>query len=194
MNNKARKPSHEVSSLKAKALNAASHVLATRGVDDLNLRVIAETAGIGIASMYHYFDGKDDLLLTLATRGFQDLRRNILAPPDLPASASPMQKGHWAFFTFAQSNPALFSLMFDERIMARHESLRETEHETYLAYEAAVRADTHIPEQHQNVAAFALWALGRGMAAILSSYPGGRPPQEVVEKLFLGASYLLRRQ
>ena len=191
MTSRFKHPSHEIESLKSKALKAALTILATHGVQELNLRAIAETAGIGIASMYHYFDGKDDLLLNLAIRGFEDLRADILRCQRDPEYVSPMRGGARAFFTFAQGQPALFSLMFDEGLMARHAALREAEHNTFLAYEASVLADDQIPKQYQEVAAFALWALGRGMAAILSSYPGAQPPEDVFLKLFAGASYLI---
>lgn len=183
------KPSYEIGSLKAKALRAAAKVLAERGVEKLNLRAIAVAGGIGAASMYHYFASKDDLLLNLAIQGFADLRADIMSLQG--NDESPLRGGARAFFGFAQEHPELFSLMFDERLMARHESLRQAEHESFLAYEAAVVADHRIPAQHKLVAAFALWALGRGMAATISSYPDGRPPDEVLEKLFAGAAYLI---
>ena len=183
------KPSHEVGSLKAKALRAAAKVLSERGVEKLNLRAIAVAGGIGAASMYHYFASKDDLLLNLAIQGFADLRADIMSLQS--DDESPIRGGARAFFGFAQENPELFSLMFDERLMSRHESLRHAEHESFLAYEAAVVADHRIPAQHKSVAAFALWALGRGMAATMSSYPDGRPPDDVLEKLFAGAAYLV---
>jgi AcrR family transcriptional regulator len=50
--------SHEVKSLKNKALKAASSLLSTRNAEALSLRAIADEAGIGITSMYHYFDSK----------------------------------------------------------------------------------------------------------------------------------------
>lgn len=182
-------PPHEVASLKSKALRAAAQVLAEKGVDNLNLRAIAVAGGIGAASMYHYFANKDDLLLNLAIQGFADLRADILSFQG--DDDSPMRGGARAFFKFAQEQPSLFSLMFDEGLMSRHQSLRQAEHETFKAYERAVISDHRIPAQHSSVAAFALWALGRGMAAIMSSYPESRPPDEVLEKLFAGAAYLI---
>ncbi len=177
------------SNLRAKVLNAANEVLARDGVEHLNLRAIAETADIGIASIYHYFQNREDILLNLALIGYARLRRDIQHPPaDAP---TPISGGARAFFGFAERQPALFSLMFDEQLMSRHEILREAENAAFQAYEAVVREDGRMPPEHQDKAAFALWALGRGMAAILASYPGGRPPEEVVDKLFAGASYLL---
>jgi AcrR family transcriptional regulator len=186
-----RRVDHATVSLKSKALSAATVILAEQGAERLSLRAIADLAGIGIASMYHYFENKDALLLQLATQGFEDLREDILAYRRDPEFAPPMRVGQRAFFAFAKEQPALFSLMFDERLMARHEALREAEHHTFLAYEAAVKANGRIPSEHEATAALALWALGRGMAAIMSSYPRGQMPDDLVAKLFAGAAYLL---
>lgn len=179
----------EIPGVKAKVLNAAAGILATQGVEDLSLRAIAETAGIGLASIYHYFANKDELLLSLALEGFGDLRRVLIAAQANP-ELTPMRGAARAFFAFAQSHSALFSLMFSERLLARHEALREAEHGVLMAYLDAVRADNRVPPAHQENAAYALWALGRGMAAIIASYPGG-PPEELAQKLFAGGAYLI---
>lgn len=102
-----------------------------------------------------------------------------------------MQASARAFFDFAETRPALFSLMFSERSMARHANLREAEHKTFLLFQAAVEADGRIPSPHQEDVSLALWALGRGMVAIISSYPDGKIPSEIMEKLFAGAAYLV---
>lgn len=184
-------PAHAVHGIRARALSAAAHILATHGVEALNLRAIAEHAGIGIASIYHYFDGKEALLLSLALSGFEDLRRELLrGQADLDAE-SPIHAGAVKFFEFAERHPQLFSLMFNNRMLARHEELRAAEHRTFLVYEQAVRADVRIPPEHHEDAAYALWALGRGMAAMISSHPGGRLPSELFDKLYKGASFLI---
>lgn len=188
----ARRAPHEISNVKTRALAAASRILADQGVEALNLRAIAETAGVGAASIYHYFDSKDALLRDLALQGFEELRRDIVDYQTRPEFRSPMRAGARAFFHFAETRPALFSLMFSERLMERYEALREAELQTVLAYQAAVQADDRIPPAHQENAAFALWALGRGIASILSSR-GGQLPPDVAAKLFGGAAFLIDR-
>ncbi len=177
--------------VRAKALAAAGALLAEVGADELSLRLIADRAGIGLTSIYHYFENKDALLVSLALGGLEDLRRDILALQKSPEFDSPMRGGARAFFAFAESRPRLFSLMFSERLLVRHEALREAEQKIVLAYQAAVEADDRIPPRHQENAAYALWALGRGMAAIIASYPGGRPPEDLLTKLFAGGGYLI---
>lgn len=191
MTRTARPRTLEIDGVRARALTAAASLLARDGVDDLSLRAIAETAGIGLASIYHYFQNKEDLLLSLALMGFEDLRRDMLQSQASQEFTSPMRGAARAFFAFAQARPALFSLMFSERLLARNATLREAEHRMFLAYKDAVQADDRVPARHQENAAYALWALGRGMAAIIASYPGGQPAPEILQKLFAGGAYLI---
>jgi AcrR family transcriptional regulator len=181
----------EVSGVRARALAAAGALLDEVGADELSLRLIADRAGIGLASIYHYFENKDALLLSLALNGVGDLRRMVLDWQRNPEFVSPMRGGARAFFAFAQNRPRLFSLMFSERLLANHAALREAEQQVVLAYKAAVEADDRIPAHHQENAAYALWALGRGMAAIIGSYPSGQMPPELMQKLFAGGGYLI---
>src|SRR5438105_15899955 len=106
-------PSHEVGGVHAKVLAAASVVLAERGVEDLNLKAIADSAGIGISSMYHYFANKEALLLSLAVAGFDDLHASIQRLKSDATLPTPLAAGARAFFGLAEARLALFSLMFD---------------------------------------------------------------------------------
>lgn len=183
----------EIPTLKTRVIDSATCLLARHGVEDLSLRAIAEHAGIGIASMYHYFQSKEDLLLHLALRGYEQLRRDILRQQSDPEEGSPMRGGARAFVDFAHVRPQLFSLMFNERLMARHEALRDAEQECLRAYEAAVCADNRIPREHQVNVAFALWALGRGLVGMISSQPVANIAAELSQRLSAGASYLIDR-
>jgi AcrR family transcriptional regulator len=182
---------HDTGGLKGRALSAARKVLAEAGVEKLSLRAIAEEAEIGIASMYHYFANKEQLLLNLAAGGFEDLRRDILRRQTDPQFDSPMRGGARAVLGFAEAHPALYSLMFNDRLLARHEALRAAERRAYAAYEAAVCADRRVPSPHQECVAAALWALGRGLAVTISSYPDGKLPPDLAERLTAGVGYLI---
>ncbi len=181
----------EVNNLKSRAVAAAEKILASQGVEDLNLRAIADLAGIGIASMYHYFGSTDDLLLHLAVRGFDHLHREMIRLQSDPDFGSSMRAGGRAFVDFACAQPALFSLMFNSRLLARHEVLRAAEARALHAYEAAVQADDRIPREHQSNATLAIWALGRGIAGIISSQPADQCAAALTQRLFAGAAFLL---
>lgn len=172
-------------------MTAAAHILDTRGIEELNLRAIAEEAGIGIASMYHYFSNKEDILLSLAVMGFESLRRDMLEAQLASGELLPIGASAVAFFKFSETRAELFSLMFNPRLLARHEALRDAENKTFLTHEAVVGADPRIPKEHHQTAAYALWALARGMAAIMLSQPDGKLPPDLTDRLMAGAGYLL---
>lgn len=191
MHSKLKSPTHEVGGVRAKALAAASEILAERGVDELNLRAIADSAGIGISSMYHYFASKEDLLLSLAVMGFDDLQASIVRNKSDASMPTPLAAGARAFFGLAEAKPAQFSLMFDPRLLARHEVLRDAEHQALLAFQSTVEPDERFPVTQKANVAMALWALGRGMAAIMSSQPDGQLPEDTARRLWAGVAYLV---
>lgn len=182
-----------IDSVRARTLAAAMQILAEKGVAALSLRAIADSAGIGLASIYHYFANKEELLLHLALSGFQDLQREIAHFRTLPEHAPPMRAAARAFFSFVLAHPALATLMFDEHLMAQHAALREAELATVAAYRASMAEDDRLPPEHQENAAHAIWAMGRGIAAIIASYPPGEIPLERIEKLMAGAAFLIDR-
>ncbi len=191
MDSRLKNPSHEVGGVRAKVLSAASEILVERGVEDLNLKAIADSAGIGISSMYHYFANKEALLLSLAVTGFDDLQASIERLKSDPTMPTPLAAGARAFFGLAEAKPALFSLMFDARLLARHEVLRDAEQQAFAAFLGTVEADPRFPATRKADVATALWALGRGIAAIMSSHPDGQLPADLAERLWAGVSYLV---
>lgn len=184
--------SHDVDSLQGRAINAGLQILENGGVENTNLRAIADEAGVGVASIYHYFRTKDELLMKLALIGLQELLEDIRRKRADPGNLSPTRAVGTAFFDFVKTRPALFALMFNSRLLARHEALREVEQRIFCAYLSAMKADDRVPEPHQEEATYAIWALGRGMAAMISSY-GGALPQDKTDKLWAGARFLIDR-
>ena len=49
---------------RANILSVAREQILAHGVENLSLRGVAEQAGYSPASLYEYFDGKDDLIAT----------------------------------------------------------------------------------------------------------------------------------
>ncbi|MFO1013492.1 MAG: helix-turn-helix domain-containing protein [Caulobacteraceae bacterium] len=194
MSEAARRSMHESRGLKARAMNAAAQILAEEGLAALSLRAIAELAGVGIASIYHYFAGKDELLAALAVDGFQRLERDMSGADAIQPAPSAIGRGAQAFFAFTTANPALFALMFDVQMMSRHAELREAEDRAFVAFAAYVAKDDRIDADYAPAVASTLWALGRGIAAIASSQPGGQLNEAQSALIFGGANYLLQKR
>lgn len=188
-----RHAAHQIDSLQSRAISAGFRVLESEGVENANLRAIADEAGVGVASIYHYFKTKDELLSKMALIGLQDLLDDIRRHRADPKGLSPTRAAGTAFFAFVQAKPQLFALMFNPRLLARHEVLRQAEQRIFRDYEDALNNDDRVPEPHREKAAYAIWALGRGMAAMVASYGGSLPPDKA-QKLWAGARFLIDRQ
>ena len=80
---------HKIDSLQSRALSAGFRVLESEGVENANLRAIADEAGVGVASIYHYFKTKDELLTKMALIGLQDLLDDIRRQRADPKGLSP---------------------------------------------------------------------------------------------------------
>ena len=55
----------------AMILDAARGLLAEGGLPALSMRVVAERVGLSATAIYHYFDGKDDLVSSVVRGGYQ---------------------------------------------------------------------------------------------------------------------------
>jgi AcrR family transcriptional regulator len=68
-------------SQRQRILNTALSLMAQRGVDGTSMRDLAQATGLNVASLYHYFPSKKDLLVAvLAERGFLDDLAGATAP------------------------------------------------------------------------------------------------------------------
>lgn len=184
---------HDVHGVRARALEAAGEILQTQGLDKLNLRMIADRAEIGLTSIYYYFASKEDLLLSLALSGFDEVRKNIAEAVASHQDENSFRAGCRAYLSYSQRRPALYALMYDEQLMSRHETLREAEERTFAEFREIVRQDSRFPSNKADGIAFALWALGRGISAIALSQEGGAVTPEQLALFSTGANYLISR-
>src|SRR6478609_1742121 len=60
-------------------LDAAARIVVERGVDALTTRDIADAAGAPVASLYQYFNDKEDVLLALAQRDMDEMDTQVAA-------------------------------------------------------------------------------------------------------------------
>jgi AcrR family transcriptional regulator len=58
-------------------LEVTAELVVEGGVESVNTRVIARAAGIPVASLYQYFDGKDAILLALLERDLAETDREV---------------------------------------------------------------------------------------------------------------------
>ncbi|MBN1837928.1 MAG: TetR/AcrR family transcriptional regulator [Spirochaetales bacterium] len=102
--------------LPERILAAAQRVVVDSGHESLNMRALARSVGVSATAIYHYFDGKGDLLLQLKLRAVELLNARIRA---IDPTLAPMEALHRLgreYVTFAEQHPNLYRLVFETPI------------------------------------------------------------------------------
>jgi AcrR family transcriptional regulator len=153
------------SNFKARAVDVAGELIAAKGPDGVNLRDIAAALNTGPASLYYHFKNKDALLAEVAAAGFRRLEAGVLSAYDDGTNRSAIRSCGGAYLQFMREHPMLYKLMYSERILAGHAAVRQAEQQAFATF-ARLIATQEGDEDGLRNSALALWALGRGIAAL----------------------------
>jgi AcrR family transcriptional regulator len=111
---KAKRPYHH-GNLREQLLLAGEQALSELAADDVSLREIARRAGVSHAAPKHHFAGMGELLGEIAARGYQKFVIALDEASHQSAQQDPSSRliamGR-AYLRFAESNAAIYSLMF----------------------------------------------------------------------------------
>ena len=137
----------------------------------ISLRGLARQVGVSANAVYRHFANKEMFLLTLANEGFSRLKREL--DQARANSSEPrymiLNAGH-AYIQFAQSNPALFRLMFG-RLAKEHckaelsNAAKETMEDLYGAVALHQGLDRDDPRLVHAV--LHVWGLVHGLSHLL---------------------------
>lgn len=153
-----------VQTLKTRALDVATELVAARGPDRVNVRDIAEMMGTGASSLYYYFKSKDALLAEVAAEGFRQLEATVLASCEAGRGLDPIRTCGRAYLQFIRERPMLYKVMYSERILAGFEVARMAERQAFATFALSLAEGAPTPDSDD--AALALWGFGRGVAAL----------------------------
>ncbi len=182
---------YHVGDLRGRLLREARGMLEDGNLKQLNLRALAERAGITASSMYHHYESKTELLGELAAGGFHELRRALEAA-DHEAGPGQRIRG-WAtgYFHFARREPALFGLMFDPEI-AELAPVAEAR-ATALAGLGAMVGEVALAQQRHaaplDQITLAVWAAAHGAAALSAATREGA---DLIDDVIAGLDALFR--
>lgn len=159
------------------------------GVEGISLRGLATALSTGPASLYYHFENKDDLLAEVAAEGFRRLERGFLSAR-LRRRPRPLVYTYGSLYiAFLRKHPALYRLMFDERFLGAHPLARAAEQQAFQTFATAVAQ----PSDSRLDLAYALWALGRGTAALClaAGDPNGAAARTVARHVADGLEAIL---
>jgi AcrR family transcriptional regulator len=180
-----------VGNLRQRALAAAHRMLETRGEAGLTLRAIAAELNSGAGGLYHHFANKDALLGELAIDGFGELGTWMATATANPQGRTPFNACGHAYLGFTRHRPALYAIMYNERILAGHAGVRRAEAQAFATFRRGL--DGHgLAEAKIDDVALTFWALARGVASISCRADRDRPgaAEEIVLRVVNGLEAL----
>jgi AcrR family transcriptional regulator len=159
--------------LRRALLDAAASLLRSGGADALTLRALAEAVGVSRTAPYRHFADKADLLIAVATEGFERLRSALHAVTAHGAAGlEGFEAMGVAYIRFAVENPAHYRLMYGREALARRQvpALQAAADATYdelVALIAARQATGDLRTDDPEALAYVAWATVHGLASLL---------------------------
>ena len=165
-----------VGNLRQRAVAAAHRLLDAQGEPGVALRLIAADLGTGVGSLYYHFASKDALLAELAVDGFAELGRWMAMAAAAPTKSNAFLASGHAYLGFTRHRPALYALMYNERILAGFDCVRAAETAAFEVFRRTLDGQGYAGDEAGDLA-LAFWVLGRGLASI-SSRSGGAQTED----------------
>jgi AcrR family transcriptional regulator len=102
--------------LRASLIAAAREALETTAHEDISLKGLASHLGVSQPAPYRHFADRGDLLMAVATQGFQEFCAELAPASELSARRD-FTGACDAYLSFAQRNRGLYRLMFASRLL-----------------------------------------------------------------------------
>jgi AcrR family transcriptional regulator len=179
--------------LKEALLRAALELIAQKGPGGFTFAEAARWAGVSPAAPYRHFRDRDELLASIALRGFHQFEAALAQAwdegrPDVFFALDRLGK---AYLDFARSEPAYSSAMFEAGIpLATNPELREAGDRAFAVLRgAAEKLCAQTPARNRPPAlmvALHIWAMAHGIASLFGRGDAARrtlpmSPEELLE-------------
>lgn len=114
-----KKSQYHHGNLKAEAVRVATDLLVKEGADGITIRKVAREIGVFPNALYRHFGNKDELIASLAERGF-DIFEQIIKKNKVFDGNSPEERINdlgLSYLEFAYKEPHFFYLLFSNVIL-----------------------------------------------------------------------------
>jgi AcrR family transcriptional regulator len=179
--------------LKEALIRAALELIARKGPAGFTFAEAARAAGVSPAAPYRHFRDRDDLLIDIALRGFDQFTQALARAWDegRPDPFSAFERVGRAYLEFARTEPAYYSAMFEAGVpLDASPELREAGERAFAVLRtAAEKLIAQMPPERRPPAlmmALHVWALAHGVASLFGRGDAGRrtlpmSPEELLE-------------
>ncbi|UFZ01410.1 TetR/AcrR family transcriptional regulator [Bradyrhizobium ontarionense] len=180
--------------LKEALLQAALDLIAQKGAAGFTFADAARMAGVSPAAPYRHFRDRDELLSSIAQRGFEQFEARLSAAWDdgRPDTVTAFERVGKAYLAFAREEPAFYSAMFESGIAADSTAglLAAGERAFGVIRAAAERlaalAPPGVPRPPALMMALHIWSMAHGIASLFARGDAARrklpmSPEELLE-------------
>jgi AcrR family transcriptional regulator len=187
--------------LKETLIRAALDLIARKGPSGFTFAEAARFAGVSPAAPYRHFRDRDELVASVALRGFALFEAALRQAwnDGLPDPHTAFERMGRAYLEFARTQPAYYSAMFEAGVpLDASQDLREAGDRAFATIRtAAERLVALVPAAKRPPAlmvALHVWAMAHGIASLFGRGDAGRRkvPMEPEELLEAGVLVYLR--
>ena len=187
--------------LREALIRAALELIATKGIAGFTFAEAARFAGVSPAAPYRHFRDRDELMASVAVRGFEQFEAALARAWDggRPNPFSALDRLGKAYLEFARAEPALYSAMFEAGVPVGADPalrgagerafavLRAAADEIWAAMPASGRPPALMVALH-------IWTMAHGVASLFGRGDGAQRalPMSPAELLEAGVLVYLR--
>ena len=184
--------------LKEALLRAALELIAQKGPAGFTFAEAARWAGVSPAAPYRHFRDRDELLASIALRGFHQFEEVLARAWDegRPDVFFALDRLGRAYLDFARSEPAYYSAMFEAGVpLAGNPELRDAGDRAFAVLRAAaekLRAQVSARDRPPALmVALHIWAMAHGIASLFGRGDAARRSLPIAAEELLEAQTLI---
>jgi AcrR family transcriptional regulator len=180
--------------LKEALLQAALDLIGQKGAAGFTFADAARMAGVSPAAPYRHFRDRDELLSSIAQRGFEQFESALGNAWDdgRPDTITAFERVGKAYLAFAREEPAFYSAMFESGIaIDGNAALLAAAERAFAVLRAAAErlaalAPPSVPRPPALMMALHIWSMSHGVASLFSRGDGARrklpmSPEDLLE-------------
>ena len=180
--------------LREALLQAALDLIGQKGAAGFTFADAARMAGVSPAAPYRHFRDRDELLSSIAQRGFEQFETALMEAWDdgRPDTLSAFERVGKAYLDFAREQPALYSAMFESGVpLDVNPTLMAASERAFAIIRAAAErlaalAPPGVPRPPAMMMALHIWTMSHGVASLFARGDAARrklpmSPDELLE-------------
>jgi AcrR family transcriptional regulator len=180
--------------LKEALVQAALDLIGQKGAAGFTFADAARMAGVSPAAPYRHFRDRDELLSSIAQRGFEQFEQALTQAWDdgRPDTVTAFERVGKAYLAFAREAPAYYSAMFESGVpLDANPALMAASERAFAIIRAAAErlaalAPPGVPRPQALMMALHIWSMSHGVASLFARADAARrrlpmSPDELLE-------------